>query len=292
MNKNSIIAALTLALASAAPGGALAQSPDRWSVDAMEARALLPQAEGTSWIDSATLECAGREWTLRLSLADDSPAPAAAEATLRIDGRTFAAAPQMVSGDIVIAIENAALGPLRNGLRLSVEFGDMDAARFSLRGSRIAIDAVDTICSRPDMSAFTPVTFTPYTSYLPLLRTLRADDIEAFAVATASQPQLTAAMVQTGNGRRILFTRLCGSSWYYGVSGCNVAAHASSRATGEGEERWRPVYETEGVEVYLDGLGQQDWPDLVTLPLRGEGDMRRWSWNGGSYALTERVAGD
>lgn len=292
MNKSTIIAALAVVLASAAPGAAMAQSPDRWSFDAMEARALLPQPDDASWVESAALECAALEWTLRLSPTSDIPAPAASEATLRIDGRTFAAAAQVHAGDVLIAIETAALGPLKNGLRLSVELGDINEARFSLRGSRVAIDAVNTICARPDMSAYTPVTFTPYTSYLPLLRTLRADDIEAFSVATASQPQLSAAMVRVGDGRRILFTRLCGSSWYFGVSGCNVAAHASTQAHSDGEERWRPVYETEGVEIHLDGLGEQDWPDIVTMPMRAEGDLRRWSWNGGSYALTGEVAGD
>jgi hypothetical protein len=156
-------------------------------------------------------------------------------------------------------------------------------AAFALRGSRIAITAAQERCSLRDMSAYTPVTFTPFSSYMALARELRKDDIAGFRLSTASEPALVAAMAEFDGGRRVLFTRLCGSSWYYGASGCNVTGFAPKAAPDAG---WRVVYDTENVLLYTDpATAESGWRDIVTLPARGPGSASVWRWNGSAYAL-------
>jgi hypothetical protein len=106
--------------------------------------------------------------------------------------------------------------------------------------------------------------------------------MDAFRLATASEPVLSVAMAELGEGRRLLLTRLCGSSWYYGASGCNVTGFALRSDA----RSWRVALESEGVLLHLDDArASSGWPDLVTLPLRGPGQPRRWRWNGGGYGL-------
>jgi len=139
------------------------------------------------------------------------------------------------------------------------------------------------------MSAYTPVTFTPYSSYTKLGRELREEDIKGFRVSTASEPELTVAMAEFDGGRRVLFTRLCGSSWYYGASGCNITGFAPA---GEGDG-WRAVYDTENVHLYTDSRAVTDgWPDIVTLPARNQGVGLIWRWDGKAYALKGELPED
>src|SRR5690606_14133773 len=137
-------------------------------------------------------------------------------------------------------------------------------------------------------------------SYLNLARDLRKDDIDAFALATMSQPAIDAAMAEFGEGRRVLFTRMCGSSWYFGTSGCNITGFAPEparpadegagdgqpEAPGEGPPSGGVVYDTENVHIYLEHRSLSDgWPDLATLPARGEAPARLWRWSGQAYRL-------
>jgi hypothetical protein len=132
------------------------------------------------------------------------------------------------------------------------------------------------------MSAYRGVTFTPFSSYMALAKRLREDDLGQFRLATSSEPELTAAMAEFGDGRRVLFTRICGSSWYFGRSGCNIAGFAPDR----GENEWRLVYDTEGVLLHIDDSSDEyGWPDLVTLPLRARGEASTWRWQGSHYRL-------
>ena len=292
------VAALA-ALASPVPGQA--QGTDRWAALDGEAVARLPAPQAGGRIAGATLSCEAQRWTLALELTGTEEPPAEGGAALKVDGRAFPAEPVGSAGALSIRVPTDAIGPMKEGLRLEVDLsGPLEAgvgdAVFALRGSRVAISAVEERCTRRDMSAFTPVTFTPYSSYLNLVRELRAADIKAFAEATASQPEVSAAMVELGEGRRLLFARLCGSSWYFGLSGCNITGFASERAegsagedeaAGEGaSETWRIVYDTENVFLHTDPRSDVGgWPDLVTLPLRADGLDLVWRWNGEAYAL-------
>jgi hypothetical protein len=243
---------------------------------------------------------------LTVPAADDGavgPSP-----VMTVDGQAFAL--EAVEKDAsMLRVPRAAIEPLKDGLRMEL-FPDgrpADGAGgivFSLRGSRVAIDAAENRCSPRDMSAYQAVTFTPYSSYINLVKELREDDIRAFAKATASQPELAAAMVELDEGRRLLFTRLCGSSWYYGRSGCNITGFAPDGTGGSngrdgkqtaqdaadaeipaGVPSWRVVYDSENVRLYTDPRSAPDgWRDLVTLPVGGGAGLF-WRWNGKRYAL-------
>lgn len=229
-----------------------------------------------------------QRWRLEIvtDRAPDDPA-----ASMEVDGRVFALRKLPDTQGLAFGVPRAALGPLGNGLRLKLLLPSgtgvaPDEAIFSLRGSKLAIAAVQDRCTPRDMSAYTPVTFTPYSSYIRLGRDLRQDDIDAFRLSTASEPQLDVAMAEFDGGRRVLFTRLCGSSWYYGASGCNITGHAP-----DGDDGWKTVYDTENVHLHTDPAALTDgWPDLVTLPARREGGQAAgagliWRWDGRRYAL-------
>lgn len=279
----------------------MAQATDRWAADAVEASAALPLPRGNAKLTGATLSCAAQRWTLRLDAEGALPAGDGDDtAALTVDGRRFEVKPVVEAGGLAMRMPREAVEPLKEGLRMEIDFsGSLEEALgdlvFPLRGSRIAISAVEERCSRRDMSAYQAVTFTPYSSYLNLVRELRGADIASFAAATASQPEIGIAMTELGEGRRLLFTRLCGSSWYYGMSGCNVTgfAPADPRPQGEGSEgdegpAWRVVYDTENVFLHLDpNSDSRGWPDIVTLPVRtGGGAGLIWRWNGEAYALS------
>lgn len=286
-------AALSAALlaATALTGPADAQPADRWTAHETEASATLPAPRAGGRIAGATLSCEAQRWTLAIELAGEAAPPAQGTAALKVDGRAFAVEPVGAAGSLSMRVPAEAIGPLKEGARLDVDLsGPLEAAvgdaSFPLRGSRLAIAAIEERCTRRDMSAYTPVTFTPYSSYINLLRELRAADIKAFAEATASQPEAAAAMVEIGAGQRLLFTRLCGSSWYFGLSGCNITGFAPEPGEGDAEAEWRVVYDSENVFLYTDpGSGSAGWPDLVTLPLRADGLDLVWRWDGGAYAL-------
>jgi hypothetical protein len=95
-------------------------------------------------------------------------------------------------------------------------------------------------------------------------------------------------------GRRLLVTELCGSAWYYGVSGCSMAGYAPVDGKDPGEpEGWRPVYESEGVFLYVDpDIVSDGWPGLIAIPAKGDGETR-WRWNGKRYSIVDPgMAGD
>ena len=271
----------------------MAQSPSQWAADEVLARATLPLTAGSDVLE-ANLSCEARRWTLALMLTEGTPLQAG-DAILSVDGRAFDLRVSLADGGLSMTMPREALEPLANGLRMQVGFSgaladDLGEVVFPLRGSRVAIGAVEDKCTQRDMSAYRAVTFTPYSSYINLARELRTDDIAAFETATASQPQVSAAMAEMGEGRRVLFTRLCGSSWYYGLSGCNITgfvAEAQPNAQGSEEaDTWRAVYDTEDVAMHLDPQSlSHGWADLVTLPARGAGSGLVWRWDGRGYGL-------
>lgn len=282
-------------------GPAGTQDRPRWQADETEAAAALPLPEGAG-LAGARLSCAEHRWTLALT-TETPVAETRSDATLIVDGKSFASEAIAAGTLISIPVPYGAIEPIALGLRMIVSLaqppgGSVGEVTFSLRGSQDAIAAIEERCSPPDMSAYDEVTFTPYSSYLNLVRELRADDIESFRLATRSEPEIAASMLELGGGRRLLFTRMCGSSWYYGISGCNVTGFASTgpAALAEGSaehgeeglavEEWQPVYDSEGVKLYRDPAAQTGgWPDLVTLPLRGRGEARRWRWDSGIYVI-------
>lgn len=274
---------LAVLCALAAP--AMAQVNDRWAEDETEARAVLPSPRGETQVTEAALSCVAQRWRLDVETAGEKPA---GDATLTVDSRTFPIVRMAGADGLSFAVPRKAIEPLKAGLRLELALPD-EVLSFSLRGSRLAITTAQERCTPRDMSAFTPVTFTPYSSYMNPGRELRQDDIAAFRQSTASEPKLDVAMAEFDDGRRVLFTRLCGSSWYYGASGCNITGFAPE---GEG---WEVVYDTENVILHTDPQTVIDgWPDLVTLPASQKGNMVAgpgliWRWDGKRYALKSEL---
>ena len=269
----------------------VAAAQERWQAAEDRAEAALPAPQGETVVASARMICAEQRWSFELATEEaDATLAEEGEAEIRVDSAAFAAQAAFVPGRVEVAVPLEALDPLKRGMGLSFRFdGESTQAtfgdpQFSLAGSRIAITAMEDICSRPDMSAYRALTFSPYSSYIGLARRLREEDMAQFRLATSSEPELTVAMAEFGSGRRVLFTRLCGSSWYFGQTGCNVTGFAP----GSGEEEWQIVYDTEGVALHVDHAHDEyGWPDLVTLPLRGRGEASRWRWRGAGYGLVD-----
>lgn len=287
----TIIGSMIATAALICGGAAFAQGMDRWAAIEGQAAAALPKPQTSGRIAGAALACEARRWTLALELAGQAEPPAEGRAALTIDGRSFPADHKGAAGALTLAVPSDAIGPLKVGARLTVDLsGALEAAVgdavFALRGSRVAITAAEERCTRRDMSAYTAVTFTPYSSYMNIVRELRAADIKAFRAATASEPTVTAAMAEFGDGRRLLFSRVCGSSWYFGLSGCNITGFAPEPGEEDAADGWRAVYDTENVLLHTDpASGVDGWPDLVTLPTRADGLDLVWRWNGTAYAL-------
>ena len=272
-----------------------AQSAERWQTHAEVAQATLPQPSRSELVKAVSLSCEAQRWTLTLDM--EGPA-SLQQASLTVDRKPYklARTDTREAGTVFFRIPRAALDPLKSAVRAELSLtseGEADPAlitmAFSLRGSHRAITTLEERCTPRDMSAYDTVTLTPYSSYLELARSLREGDIAAFELATASKPQLTAAMAEFGAGRRVLFTRLCGSSWYFGRSGCNITgfafdASAQKNEGGPYEAQWRVVYDTENALVHTDpNVATDGWADLVTLPVAGGGEGRIWRWNGTRY---------
>ena len=263
---------------------ATAANAQSWAPAPGEARALLPAPNATGAIAGAELVCDAQIWTLALRRSAGGTLNAAARAQLTIGTRSFDAERAEPEDGSTLIVPPAALDAMRIGSRLTVEIGD-DTATFSLSGSLRAIAAAEELCTPRVMPTENSVGLTPYSSYLALAEKLRADDIADFSASTTIRPRTRAGMVELDGGRRLLFAELCGSSWYYGTSGCSLAGFAPQPGGDpEAASGWRQVYETEGVFLYVDPDNDVDgWPDLRAIPLK-EGDEMRWRWTGDGYA--------
>ncbi len=261
-----------------------------WTPEDFEARITLPTPEPDSPVAAATMSCAEQVWTLVLSLEPDAVVEGAdGTATLALPRETFEAASKALPAGIEIVIPNRALEPIRAGTRLAITFAGGAEVSFPLSGSRRAINAAEALCSERVMPLANSVPLTSYSSYLQLTRELRGADIADFRLSTNAEPRLRAGMVEIGDGRRLLFSELCGSTWYYGVSGCSLSGYAPVEGREPAEpEGWRLVYETEGVFLYVDpDAASEGWPDLIAIPAKAGGAELRWRWEGGAYALSE-----
>jgi hypothetical protein len=111
-----------------------------------------------------------------------------------------------------------------------------------------------------------------------------AEEAALFLDATSKQPALAAASVKIASDAELVFASVCGSSRYYGQSGCTLSGFARQGPGGD----WREVYNSEGMALYLDRKTSADgWPDLVTLAKGGGAEPSHWSWNGLAYEIRE-----
>ena len=264
---------------------ATAQAADRWTAEGGVASVALPDPKPASGIAGATLACAEQKWSLSVSLSPDTASLAGpVQATLMVGAQPFGIEAVAQSGRVVLPLPSLAISPLKAGTAARIAVGNDIAATFSLRGSRLAIEAAEPFCTKRDMSDYETVALTPYSSYVLEAKELRRSEIETFRQATASEPVVSATKSVMPDGRSLLFVQLCGSSWYYGASGCNTAIFARLADADE----WKQVYDAEGSDLYLDAkTAVGGWPTLIALPRRGAGDEVRWAWTGDAYRLAE-----
>lgn len=269
------LVAVTLGI-NAAPAAA----QDRWTAIGDEARIMLPAASGTHKVERAEFVCAERLWTLAITLSQPAPEPVEVTAHLAVGAYAGDGTGRVDGTALRVAVPAEALGLIKAGTRLSVTLADGDllgAPAFPLRGSRLAIDQAAAHCTDPDMAAFEAVAFAAGEDDLELARELRGADIDAFRQATASDARVTVGQVKVGDDGSLVFVQLCGSSWYYGASGCSLTGHLDE------DQGWRVVFESEGASLYIDRSSERrGFPGLVTLPALSAAPLI-WSWTGDAY---------
>jgi hypothetical protein len=84
------------------------------------------------------------------------------------------------------------------------------------------------------------------------------------------------ALFLLGEGRQLLFTRLCGRGGYFGARGCSVDVFAND---GSG---WRQAFFADADDTFALDLDRtaDGWPDIVV-----SGGVARWGWTGSGYAI-------
>lgn len=259
---------------------------DRWEEAGSGAVAILPVPSRATAITGGSLACAEQRWSLRLR-TEPRPAGPPLAAKVTIDRSAFAVAAEYGTGVFTVAVSSEMLEALKASSRLAVVLGpgtEAPQASFALRGSQKVIEAIAPRCSPVDLGPFQPVTLSETDAAAALAEPLLAGEVKLFRAATSGTPKLAAARVDRGEGREMLFASLCGSSWYYGRSGCSLFGYLRGTPTAE----WRTVYNTEGMALYVDpSTANAGWPNLVTLEMPGGVTPIHWKWNGEAYELRD-----
>jgi hypothetical protein len=273
----AIVAASALSVAGPA------SASDRWEEAGSGAVAILPPAMEASTITGGSLVCAQKRWSLRLRVDERVPGTHGAIAKVTIDGESFPLTAEHTGGAVTLPVTREMLDGLKAGGRLVIDFGpeESDAgATFALRSSRAVIEAIAPRCSEVDMAGYDRITLSDTDPAVETAEPLLAEELKLFRAATSSKPQISATRLDRGAGRELIFSNLCGSSWYYGRTGCSLFGFVRTSPTAE----WAQVYNTEGMSLYIDPNASKDgWPDLVTLEPDGY-EPAHWQWNGSAYA--------
>ncbi|MBO6718738.1 MAG: hypothetical protein JJ913_12340 [Rhizobiaceae bacterium] len=253
--------------------------------------AIMPDPEPGTPVSGGILVCEEQVWTLSLAVRPgETLVGAEGRATLTARGVPFSVESTGGSGTVDLNVPYQALEPMKAGVRLHIEFeGERRPIRFPLTGSRRAITAVEDACSARELPTENLVELQAGSPWLELGRRLRADDIRDFVVSTNDLPDLRVAMMDLEGARQLFFVEICGSSWYYGVSGCNIAGFArigGGSSPNADTEGWEQVFESEGVHVYtVPGEFRDGWPDLIAVPLKPGSADKLWAWAGQRYAV-------
>jgi hypothetical protein len=257
---------------------------DRWQEAGSGAVAILPSPSQPSTITGGSLYCAEQKWGFLLRTEKD-PRPTGM-VRIGLEGQVYELPAIGGEGTLSVDIDREMLEPLKQGTRMRVEAGsgeDALDAVFNLRGSAKVIEAIAPHCSQIDMSGYESVSLSGIGAAVDLAKNLMSEEIELFREATKKEPVFSATFIDLPGAKRLLFGSLCGSTWYYGLSGCTLAGWVTIE-TGE----WRQVYSTEGANLYLDRKDMRDgWPVLVTLPVVNGTEPDRWAWNGLAYDVLD-----
>ncbi|MEQ1951736.1 hypothetical protein [Mesorhizobium sp. CN2-181] len=270
-----------------------ALASDRWEEAGSGAVAILPVPVKATAITGGSLVCAEQRWTLRLRSEDRDASPGLVQAKLTVDEESFPVMAERRPGLVSVSIDREMIEGLKSGAGLAISLGSEQqapAATFALRNSRKVLEAITPRCSQVDMSAFEQVSLSETDPAVERARPLLAAETKLFREATTATPKLAATHLDRGEGREMLFATLCGSSWYYGRSGCSLFGYVRPTPADE----WREAYNSEGMALYIDPKASNGgWPDLVTLERNGGVEAIRWTWNGARYELRDPlVAGD
>jgi hypothetical protein len=282
---------LGAAILAAAPAAGMAAGADnRWQEAAGGAVAILPAPSNARAIVGGSLSCAEQRWSFVLRTEPGSVAPGtAASLKLVVGDSIFEANALEVSGTVQFAVDRAILDPLRNGARLGVSMGEKGSiakAVFPLSGSRAVIDAIKPRCSPVDMAGYEQVTLSQADPGVEAAVKMMKDEAKLFTAFTGKKPVFSATTLDLRDDRHLLFASLCGSTAYYGPSGCTLSGFARTAVAGP----WQEVYNTEGLALYTDPAATRDgWPGLVTLPQDGDAKTL-WTWNGNAYSPREGEA--
>jgi len=139
------------------------------------------------------------------------------------------------------------------------------------------------------MSAYTLVTLTPDSPAVEPAKKLLDEWADGYRAWSGKQPTYTATVLDVAPDKKLMFASICGSTKYFGASGCSLNGYASDNAGTD----WRQVYETEGVLLHTDPkTSNGGWPNLVTLPAVNGTEASHWIWNGSEYELRELLAAE
>jgi hypothetical protein len=267
----------------------VAHAADRWQAAGSGAVAILPAPDKAARVVGGSLHCAEQRWRFFFRLEPDAvPAGWTNQAEISVGSTVFQSQADEAGGSLAVVVPVEILESLKAGARMALAAGTIVAAEFSLRGSSDVIEAIQPRCSQVDMSAYVPVVLSETGPDVATVKTLLADEARLFRAATGRQPAYAAARLDLAGGRTLLFSTLCGSSGYYGRSGCSLFGHAAEAAAVE----WRQVFNTEGLLLHTDpAVTSGGWPSLVTLPLSGATEPDHWAWNGGEYETVDMLIG-
>lgn len=281
----TLAAGLLLSLSSAAAQGG-------WQEAGSGAVAILPPPLDSTGITGGSLHCAEQRWNFLLRMEPAAAGIAGDEARLTIGGEEFPAKANRTGSGITVSVPPEALEALKAGSRVSITTGsggEPAQATFPLGGSRKAIEAVAPRCSQVDMSAYERIAFSETSPGVEPAKALLAGEIKRFRSATGKSPAVAAMVLELDADRKLLFATLCGSTSYFGESGCSLTGYAAENSAAE----WKEVYSTDGLLLHTDPKVAKDgWPDLLTLPTAGGTEASRWRWDGGAYAIPDGGAGN
>ena len=263
-----------------------AAASDRWEEAGNGAVAILPVPSKAKVITGGSLVCAEQKWNFRLRVDTPAPLPGT-EVTMRIDDETLTAPVALQGSVLTVPISYEDVDRLKAAVRLTFSIGkgkDAPSAAFSLRGSKLVIEAIAPRCSQIDMTGYDRVTLFPSGPAVDTATPLMAEEAGLFREMNKKEPTLSAVVVGLPDQRSMLFATLCGSTWYYGRSGCTLSVFTRSAAGAA----WQEAFNGEGAVVYTDPKnGHDGWPDLVTLPMVGGTEATHWTWTGEGYGLSE-----
>jgi hypothetical protein len=289
--KKSLATRTILAACACLLGIQPALAADRWQEAGSGAVAILPAPKPAAGITGGSFYCSQQRWALLFRLTPDAwliPGTTA-KARLAVAGQALELDAEITATTARVSVPPEMLLPLKEGTALTVELGegeDAPKATFSLRSSKLVIEAVAPRCSQIDMSAFERVSLSETDAAVPQATGLLADEIKLFREFTLKDPVVATKILEFADSKRLMFASLCGSTNYFGDSGCSLTGYAADGA----ESIWRIVYETQGLLLYTDPREARDgWPNLVTLPVVGGFEPTHWSWTEERYQLRDEA---